>query len=923
MRTCAKLTLIMVLMFSLSSCRTRLAEGTLRSQHELQTFEVVPNPARLDDIRIPSFPLRVAAKFVLSGIRLDGDPSSPELKYARFLQMLEYLDHYARLSPSPLGSGTPQLGAPPTYRDWLRVEHQNLPPFARFQREMRALVKDPEVLDPQKALREVITPVAGRAELPVAGSEARRMMTTARNHLTEWMREARVNEKTAGFLSAEFLRAPREFQKGAKGLIQMVGLSALVSPLFQVSDLFLEAVEQGMTAAIKPLTPEFTLDDAENLLFGLARLRGVIRFQRDWVVSVMTEAENAMRSTRAAAQELVKLQIDSGYFRSEDPSTSLLLSLMIGGYIKSLPEAQAQDIFSDLIDSASPELTQRDVLEAALRNAGPLAKKTLQLFADAEGLSPEVKAVLDNLLASNEAMDFSLVTRALSDREASSLNIVRVHERPLGVGSLADVYRIDVKPDASFLASRASEIGQSEPTLTASAIELEWQAQACLAAASGNTLTNVLKELSRQPKSTAQDVIAVCEKNGLDAKRLLKDRSTPEWIRDAVQSQTLPLAVRILKPETEEYLATEQTIMADIIAQYDRAMDEDEKAQLAEKNHISHYRPRLGNILNAYVDLIKEELNTELTLKRQRLAGTTTSSYESVVADQAGPFLLRTRVPRIAPLPQSEQSPMMGRAVVQEFLPGGDYVRTASRLQIENSVRKRAAQELLKIWLRGALYDETRLVHADLHRGNILTSVLGAGRPEGSASRPIIQVALIDFGMAVDTTGTEMTEFSYDIINLGIGADRRDIDRVLRALRSLADLGSDQNTPASYAAQRKKAEAFLKTYQDPDGKNSPPPIDVWFSWAKDQLPLELRLRFPTYVLNLIRGYLTINSLYSSEGATEWDAVRINLDLALEPGNLSKIWQAYRTSKSSDQGTSPQNFGTEKDLGDDLRAKGTR
>lgn len=909
---------LLLILFLIGGCRTRIDEGRFRSQSQLQTFEVVPNLARLDDVLIPSFPLRVAAKYVLSGIRLDGAPASPELKYARFMQMLEYLDRYAQLSPAPLKSNASQAMASLTYRDWLQAEHRNLPPFASFEREMLFLVKNLDKLDPATAQDEVIAPQLGRAERPAVGSEAYRVMEKSRRHMTEWMRAARLNEKTAELLSAAALRSPREIQKGVHVALQMIGLSALVKPLFQVSDLALDSLEHGLTATIATLTPEFTLEDAENMLFELARLRGLISLQPDWVVSVMTEAEKAMRSTKASAEELVKSQIDSGYFQTADPSASLLLSLMIGGYIKSLPEAQAKNIFSDLIDAASPELRQQDVLGAALRNSGPLAKKTLQLFADAEGLTTEAKSVLNDLLANNEAMDFSLVTQTLADREASSLKIVRVYERPLGVGSLADVYRIDVQQNAPFLTAESSEQDSGSSALTADSIEQEWHAQACLAAAQGQALTGVLKALSSKPKATAADVIAVCKENGLDAQTLIQNDSTPQWIREAAQSKTIPLAVRILKPETASYLAQEQAVMKEIIEKYDRAMDADEREQLAQKNHISTFHPRLGNMLQTYVDLIKEELNTGLTLKRQRLAAQKTSSYESIVADPSKQYLLRTRVPRIAQLPLSNQSQMKGNALVQEFLPGADFVHMAEQHQLAPLTRKRTAGELLKIWLRGALYDDTRLVHADLHRGNILTDALGTTRSSGSATRSIIQASLIDFGMAVETTGSETTDFSYDIINLGIGVYRRDVDRVLHSLRSLADLSHMQNSPANHADQRTYAQAFLKSYKDPDGNNSPPPLDAWFSWAKDKLPPPLRLQFPTHVLNLIRGYLTVKALHSNEGATDWDTLRINIELALKPGNLAKIWQAYRKSNSLENGTHSKSFRTEEALAEELR-----
>jgi hypothetical protein len=150
--------LIVLTFLALGGCRTRFAEGTLRSQTPASPFEIVSDPGRFDSIEIPSFPLRVAAKFILSGIHLAGEASSPDLKYARFLQMLEYLDQYARLDPTPIRAAEYHPNAAPTYRDWKRAEHLNLPPFARFDRELRALLRNPQNHSAESTMGEVIPP---------------------------------------------------------------------------------------------------------------------------------------------------------------------------------------------------------------------------------------------------------------------------------------------------------------------------------------------------------------------------------------------------------------------------------------------------------------------------------------------------------------------------------------------------------------------------------------------------------------------------------------------------------------------------------------------------------------------------------------------------------------------------------------------
>jgi hypothetical protein len=100
------------------------------------------------------------------------------------------------------------------------------------------------------------------------------MLTEARSQLTDWMRQARLNERTADFFSEEFLRPHKDLQKGAHGALQMFVPSALLSPLMHLSTAALDAAQEGITEALNPLTPQFTLENIENLLFTLASMRG-------------------------------------------------------------------------------------------------------------------------------------------------------------------------------------------------------------------------------------------------------------------------------------------------------------------------------------------------------------------------------------------------------------------------------------------------------------------------------------------------------------------------------------------------------------------------------------------------------------------------------------------------------------------------
>ncbi len=860
---------IFVAMNFLTSCVVRNNSVTIATDPPLQRIRVIPQALDEGRVKVPSYPVRVFAKFMLSGVSLGPQPTSDALKRKRFLQALEYLDAYFSAARGRSFPGRVHT----TYGSLLGEVHANLKPEALFSSEMAALI------DPQSG--RVIPPRFGHLEASRAATpNVLQTWKGSREGLEQLLKSSQIGKELSRFLSGQVTFAPKELNAMVRRGFHNTALDAVLTPLTNTSDHFLSLLEKHLGKGIEPFTTPKQFTDVENLLRTWAAGRTVLALDDRGVIAFMNRVEKLLREVKSTAQERIAAMLKGGFFASADVATQSLLRLVVGRYIEELPEEFSKNLISDLIDAAEPQMSDTEAMKVVIQSMGPLAKKTLQLFSRKVSLSPEAIEVLQSVESANEAMAFGPVLKSIAG--VQQLKITALEEKAIGVGSVADVYRAWVEPQS---------LPQSPQLFSAENLQQEWNEQTCLLNLGKGSLTRTGKGKKKQ--------VRTCGPNEI------QPDLAPQWIQTAQNDNTIPIVIRLIKPHAQRYLDLEKKIFRGIVRAFDAEMEKEEAKAAQEPGEGNIEFPRLSNDLSSYILNIEKELNAATTVDLQTRARGEGSSYESLVemrrlpgkktplSGSARDLILRTRVPRTRLLRMRADAPLRSTGgTIQEYLPGSDLTASLKKAGYSQATSKRLVKEIVKIWLRSALYDKTKLVHADLHPGNILSTLTTAATGES-----IALLSFVDFGMTIDAAQADTNEpLSESLVNLGLGAQFNDVPRIVRALRGLARSESVAATQES--EQTALARIYLRTRQQAKLET---PIEIWFQWIKDRVPAAQRLEFGADVTNLIRGYLTVSELFDAHGGTAFDAVAVNLELAMERAGHSKdIWDAYWSGNKSSE-----------------------
>lgn len=165
-----------------------------------------------------------------------------------------------------------------------------------------------------------------------------------------------------------------------------------------------------------------------------------------WVL----DANEALFTSRMQEFDRVGEKIaTSGLAQSSDATMKIILQTMFSEYFARLSPDSKKLMVSSFL-GGNLQATEMQKFEIMVQNAGPQLQKLLQVVARQGDLSPEMTHVFKSLEDAVRPVPFRLVQKML-DAEKENYKFIYFENKPLGVGTMAQVHRAKILLDGQRL----------------------------------------------------------------------------------------------------------------------------------------------------------------------------------------------------------------------------------------------------------------------------------------------------------------------------------------------------------------------------------------------------------------------------------------------------------------------------------------
>lgn len=273
--------------------------------------------------------------------------------------------------------------------------------------------------------------------------------------------------------------------------------------------------------------------------------------------------------------------------------------------------------------------------------------------------------------------------------------------------------------------------------------------------------------------------------------------------------------IRFLKPNIEQLLQMDQTILKTIAAEIDT------DPELKKYNF-----PSLADLIDDLSQTVQEELSIDRTITDQT-NGSKIYSTSEIIAFNKQKNKLQFSVPKTYSLGKNN------KLMVQELVFGQKpYKELLQYKDIYPDLYRVIAEKTAELWLSEAFF-KSGFFHADLHQGNIMMQLTDSE----------IKVNILDFGM----TGQLTLDLQKSAILLGLGIK---INNPALISKHFVLLSKNNKAPVNFEQLINEHSLEIKNLN-----LTTPTIAEWTAWALEH-GLELNYEF----LKLNRGLAAIEVL---------------------------------------------------------------
>jgi ubiquinone biosynthesis protein len=162
--------------------------------------------------------------------------------------------------------------------------------------------------------------------------------------------------------------------------------------------------------------------------------------QRLSLINVMQKSVSKALSQIDATGALI---VDSGAIQHTTPGMSRFFELAIGEYFKTLDTESKLNIVARFLDQ--PEmLSAQEKFEVMIMSSGPQFQKLFQVYARQEGFGEQLKDIFKKLESSTRPSPWRLIKELIAKEEVP-FQWISIHPRALGVGTMAQVHRAQIR----------------------------------------------------------------------------------------------------------------------------------------------------------------------------------------------------------------------------------------------------------------------------------------------------------------------------------------------------------------------------------------------------------------------------------------------------------------------------------------------
>ncbi len=172
--------------------------------------------------------------------------------------------------------------------------------------------------------------------------------------------------------------------------------------------------------------------------------------------------ENSFGATKQPSQSVIVRMSDKintvvdgytqSFLRNSASSAVMLLAKLLKAYFKALPPAQKAEIFYRLIQlpiTANPT----DLFLTLLQHSGPQMQKLVQIMGRSSHVPKDFQVIFQHLESQVQSVPWWEVKNII-ESEISLDSFVTIDKKPLGVGTMAQTHRVEMRDSSGNVESR-------------------------------------------------------------------------------------------------------------------------------------------------------------------------------------------------------------------------------------------------------------------------------------------------------------------------------------------------------------------------------------------------------------------------------------------------------------------------------------
>jgi len=170
---------------------------------------------------------------------------------------------------------------------------------------------------------------------------------------------------------------------------------------------------------------------------------------RTFFIQLFSASEALLNNFMQETEPLIKEVLEKLKGVGLNPGEMRVLEILFKGYFKEL-SPRAKKLMLNALLELPANSTTFEKFELMIKLADPFFQKSLQLFANAENMSPEMKKIFKTLESSGRPVPW-VIAKEIIGKEVERYGLINVSEEPLGVGTQRQYHQAEILRDGKII----------------------------------------------------------------------------------------------------------------------------------------------------------------------------------------------------------------------------------------------------------------------------------------------------------------------------------------------------------------------------------------------------------------------------------------------------------------------------------------